>query len=306
MPRSYSFCWVSRDAALRDRIARPNQDAAGNHIGPGGFQAAHQNVADELPLARLDVVVQIRVVRNPGGRLRPVESSIGIAVVEEVAQDRVAVRRDIRLAKRLPRRRLNDLAQMSRVLGRRAFDVQFAHGPLHALFDFVTDPQFVSAAAVVVERGGRHLHIAESVGAVQVENGVPVVVAQLLRVAPVAIAQLAGLAHRKPLANGGGIEETIAGDLDAHQPVTGVAGDRVGDPLHARRRRLFVEIHHRIEIALRLEIIHQVARAFEQQAAVDGALLKDGDQLAQLALRDLGAAGADFDQRSVVDHRWWA
>ena len=133
--------------------------------------------------------------------------------------------------------------------------------------------------------------VAEPIGTVQIENGGPVAVAQLLGVTPIAIAQPAGFVDRQAFADSIRIEETIPGDLDANQLVAGVAGYGILDLLNAGSGRLLSEIHRRIEITLRLEIIHQVAVAFEQEAAVDRAFLKDGDQLAEASLGNTGPSG---------------
>ena len=59
-------------------------------------------------------------------------------------------------------------------------------------------------------------------------------------------------------------------------------------------RRQQAERHLGIEVALALEMIEQIAAAFDQQVAVDGAFLIDGDEAAQGAFGDLGAGGGEL------------
>ena len=66
-----------------------------------------------------------------------------------------------------------------------------------------------------------------------------------------------------------------------------------------------------VEISLRLEIFDQVAAAFHQQAAVDGALLVNRNQLVQLPVGDLGpdnvdAQGAARCRCGVTASRYWS
>src|SRR5579862_656720 len=68
---------------------------------------------------------------------------------------------------------------------------------------------------------------------------------------------------------------------------------RLGDALF--------KVHLRVKIPLRLKIFHQVAPAFDQQAAVHGVFLENGNQLAQLALRNLRAEGSHLKNWSAFD-----
>ncbi len=139
---------------------------------------------------------------------------------------------------------------------------------------------------VVIHRGRGHHDVAEPVGAIQVDYGTAVAVPQLLRIAAIAEVQETRFPGAEALADGLGGEESVADELDVNQLVPGVACDGVVDYLHAGGLGFLGEIGRCLEIALGLEVIDQVARALEQQAAVHGPLFIDGDQLAQASARD--------------------
>ena len=156
-------------------------------------------------------------------------------------------------------------------------------------------------AFVVVVLGGDDLGVVEAVGAIQVQDGVGVLLQQPWREAAPVIAHKLRRSHQQAIPDGGGIEIMVAGDLDVHQLAAQPAVDAVVDDGPVRPRLALLEFHFRLQVASGLEIFEQVALTLQQQAAVHGALLVDRNELAQAAGRDFGAGDVDLQLRSVVD-----
>ena len=110
-----------------------------------------------------------------------------------------------------------------------------------------------------------------------------------------------GLLEKHALANGLRVEVPVAADFDGHQLVALAGRDQVIDGGLIVDDALLLELHLGVEIAVRLEIIAQVARAFDQQVVIHGVFLEDRDVAPQLSLGDLGAGGAHLDARPGVD-----
>lgn len=102
-------------------------------------------------------------------------------------------------------------------------------------------------------------------------------------------------------ADGVEAEILIAGDDDGGQLVAGTVVDEVVDGGAIIGDTLLFEDHLGIEIALGLEVILQIASAFDQQVAIDGMLFENGHVALDFALRNLGADGMHFDTRAGIN-----
>ena len=143
--------------------------------------------------------------------------------------------------------------------------------------------ELAELALVIVFDLGGDIRLAEAVGVIEVAYRIKIVIQQFLGVAAGAVARKNRRRHEEALAQSGRIEKLVPGDFDVHQLVARVARHAIVDHLLAVFRRALVEIDVCLEVPKRLEIFGQIALAFHQQAAVDGVLLVNGNQLAQAA-----------------------
>ncbi len=130
------------------------------------FQAAHQHVAHELALARVDNVRQPDAVVARARHLVPIECHAGIAVVGIVRQHGVAIPGHTRVTERLPGHGLHHFAEAIGVFGRGPLNIQSFHEPLFALVNFKAQADRVLGSHVIVDGASVHHHVPKPVGAI--------------------------------------------------------------------------------------------------------------------------------------------
>ncbi len=153
---------------------------------------------------------------------------------------------------------------------------------------------------IVVGDRRRDLRFPESVRAVELFDGVNVSGEVALAVAAVAETNEAGGLDVHSFPQGPVVEIFIAFDLQLHQLVAACPVHDVLDHLDAVVLRELLEIGFYVEIALRLEILDQVAAAFHQETLVHRVFLVHRQQTAHFALRHLCSLNPDTHKRPGV------
>ncbi len=171
---------------------------------------------------------------------------------------------------------------------------------MRAFLDAEGEGLFETAVAIVVFKGGIDFDVEKTVGAIELLDGDAILNEELFAETAAAVAEAGSGLNLHALAERGGVKVTIAGDGEGDELVALAAVDAVLDEAAVLLQGIGV-IDLGIEPALVLERAGEYAAALEEQRGLHGAFLVDGKQLAEPAVGEAGARGADVDARAGFD-----
>ncbi len=286
--------------ALGERIVRVNDYLPADHRLASHFVPIHNHLVDELPAALLNEVLELDGMGLGSGLGGPLQGDVGESGCEVLAQDQVAVAGHAPLTEGLA---LDRAEAVPKALGGQrviAGHLKAGDQGLRSFGDLDEHRNVALFSLVVVLEAVFDLGLQEAIGMVEVLDGADVVPQQA--VAETAAAELHALGLEvEALANGGLVEELVAGDIQAEEVVSLT---QEGLELHQDDAVLLVVllvVDLGVEVALYLEVVAEVAGALGQQVTVDGALLVDGHVAAELGARKFGAGDGDLDTGSRLD-----
>ena len=157
--------------------------------------------------------------------------------------------------------------------------------------------------------GGGNLRVAETVGAIERLDGVGVCVDERLAVTPGALVEI-GLLDAADVPDGVGVEVFVAFDVDGEHLVFpalvdrvlhgDVAGNGVGGGIRICGGAQDVDLGGHVEVALLLQEVADVVRAFVEQVVVDCAFFVDRDEQMDARLGKLCADDNDLDDGALL------
>src|ERR1035441_4653408 len=290
-----------RDFGGRERIPGVECQVAIDQAGTGVGEGVGEHLADELLLAFVDHVVQVKAVGIGGGLVAPFEGGVGKALVKVLRQDGIAVDGDAEFTEGLAGDRAEAGEDGGAVEVVDAIHLELVYEGLGAFVDGERDGQRAGLALIIVLAARGDGGFAEAIGLIEIDDGLDIAAEQAGAVAAVReLEQRSGL-EVHALADGVEAKIAVAGDDDGDQLVARAGVDKVVDGGAIVDDALLFEHHLGFEIAFGLEKILEVVGAFNQQVAIHGVLFEDRHVALHFPLRNLGADGMDFDARAGLN-----
>ena len=273
---------------LRKRVAGLQIETLLDQPRARGLESGGNHLTDELLIAFVDDEAQIHRVRQRTGLGIPLHGGVLKAVLAVFRDDGFTVGSDVEFAEDLAGLRVERVYRLSDIEFMGADNLQRGNLILGPFVDGEKDRLVALFSLVVVDCSRRDLDVAKAVRPVKIGNSLFVALAQ--SVAVTAVAELERFGNQKqPLAERLEVEVFVAIDLQIDKAMMRARRYDVIDLGFAVADFLLFEFDFRIEVAARLEVIAEVARAFGKQVGVNGMLFEHGNVLFQSSAAHLCA-----------------